>query len=86
MLPPSPVAQAADTPGSAAHADRASNEGDGDVYMVDEEAGPGVWEVGSSDAFPSQPLYMSWQEVRRWVSRPRRDTHGDTCSNMNATY
>lgn len=38
-------AQAADAAGSAAHADRASNEGEGDVYMVDEEEGPGVWEV-----------------------------------------
>jgi hypothetical protein len=37
--------QAADAAGSAAHADRASNEGEGDVYMVDEEEGPGVWEV-----------------------------------------
>lgn len=32
-------------PGSAAHAGRAENEGEGDVYMVDEEEGPGVWEV-----------------------------------------
>lgn len=37
--------QAADSPGSASRADRACNEGEGDVYMVDEEEGPGVWEV-----------------------------------------
>lgn len=42
---PGCTVQAADAAGSAAHADRASNEGEGDVYMVDEEEGPGVWEV-----------------------------------------
>ncbi len=36
--------RAADQPNLAEHADRASSEHEGDVYIVDDE-GPGVWDV-----------------------------------------
>lgn len=36
--------RAADMAGSAEHADRASSEHEGDVYIIDDE-GPGVWDV-----------------------------------------
>lgn len=84
--------QAANAAGSAQHADRTPHEGDGDVYMFDEDAGPGVWEVehvldasfGDNSLAEAQTLSIEVRPGAETVVRVKSKTHRAAGSRMDA--